>query len=352
MPNYCSLVPGGYFSSTPMDKSTGPVTKRCNNPGAINGASWETTYPGYFATVETTPGNRSTIFEAPEYGVGAWWDLLRRYEARNAATVGGIITTYGGGQDYSAYLQFVLRQTGFSAGTVIDLNNDQQVLQFGRAMFRYEAGQALPWSDDQILYGIRGGRQYANTQVWPSSPSLAAPTRPVPGPVVTPPVPGPVVTAPVPGPVVTAPVPGPVVTAPVPGPVVTAPISNSDLLALLQKLLVALAGGATSPPSAIAVDAKPAIVGADSSAASSTPASPVLTSIDKVFGGEALVGYKTIIGVIGYVIVAILQAAGVLGTATPAGQILSVLTIAFAALGGLSKIDRMTQSLLPIANAK
>ncbi len=321
MPNYRSLVPGGYFSSTPMDKSTGPVTKRCNNPGAINGASWEITYPGYVSTVETTPGNRSTIFEAPEYGVGAWWDLLRRYAAADATTVGGIVTKYGGGQDYSAYLQFVLKQTGFSADTAIDLNNDQQVLQFGRAMFRYEAGQVLPWSDDQILCGIRGGRGYASNKIWPASSSL--------------------------------PVPGPTVPSPsVPGSVAAGQMSDSDLLALLQKLLVALAAGAAGQQASSTTGGtglRPGSGAAGSSSANQIPAPPILSSIDKMIGGEALVGYKTMFGVIGYVIVAILKAAGVLGAATPAGQILSVLTLAFTALGGLSKVDRMTQSLATIA---
>jgi hypothetical protein len=307
MPNYRSLVPGGYFSSTPMDQSTGPVTVRCNNPGAINGAAWETTYPGYVNTVETTPGNHSTIFEAPEYGVGAWWDLLRRYRADNATTVGGIITKYGGGQDYSAYVQFVVKQTGLSADTVIDLGNDQQVLQFGRAMFRYEAGRALPWSDDQILCGIRGGRAFASTKTWPASPTA-----------------------------------GPQPTAPI----AAGQMSENDVLALLQQLLPALAANRANPPVAnTAVSPGPS-----APAAGNTPAPVVLSPIDKIFGGEALVGSKTMLGVFAYAGVAILKAVGVLGVATPPGQILSILSIAFTVLGALAKVDRMTQSVGTIAS--
>jgi len=316
MPNYRSLVPGGKFSSTPMDKSSGPVTVRCNNPGAINGATWEISYPGYVDTVETTPGNRSTIFEAPEYGVGAWWDLLRRYKAGNASTVDAIITKYGGGQDYSAYLQFVLKQTGFSADTVIDLDNDQQVLQFGRAMFRYEAGQTLPWSDDQLLYGIRGGRTYASTNAWPASPT-AAPVQPTAAPAQ-------------------------------PAPVASDQIRDTDLLALLMQLLPALAAKPANPPVA-----SPAVSPAASAATAAIVPAPVLSPIDKLFGGQALVGSKTMLGVLAYAVVAILKAVGVLGVATPPGQILTVLSIAFTVLGGLAKVDRMTQSLGTIAaNAK
>ena len=127
-------------------------------------------------------------------------------------------------------------------------------------------------------------------------------------------------------------------------------MSDSDLLALLQKLLVALAagaGGQQGSPTTGGTGLTPGSGAAGS--ATQIPAPPVLSSIDKMIGGEALVGYKMMFGVIGYVIVAILKAAGVLGAATPAGQILSVLTLAFTALGGLSKIDRMTQSLATIA---
>jgi hypothetical protein len=322
-PNYRSLVPGGFFSSTPMDKSTGPVTIRMNNPGAINGASWETTYPGFVSTVETTPGNKSTIFEAPEYGVGAWWNLLRIYRTANTTTVGGIINRYGGGQDYSAYIQFVVKATGFTPDIVIDLNNDQQVLAFGRAMFRYEAGRALPWSDDQILYGIRGGRALASTGQWPASPPV--------GPAVAP----------------AAPAAAPVAAAPA----ATGQLTDNDLLPMLQKLLVALAGSAA--PAAPA--ANPPAAPAAGNPAPSTPAAPanttapILSPIDKIFGGQALVGYKSMLGVIAYVVVALLKAGGVLGAATPAGQILSVLSIAFTVLGGLAKVDRMTQSIGAVA---
>jgi hypothetical protein len=312
MPNYRSLT-GGFFSSTPMDKSTGPVTIRMNNPGAINGAPWEKTYPGYVDTVETTPGNRSTIFEAPEYGVGAWWDLLRRYRSANATTVGGIVNRYGGGQDYSAYIQFVVKATGFTPDTPIDLGNDQQVLQFGKAMFRYEAGRALPWTDEQILYGIRGGRAFANTGAWPVSLVAGAQQQQQ-------------------------------------GQVTNGQVSQSDLLALLQKLLLALAT-ANSPAAKTASGAATSVGdgGQASGAGGHIPTPVILSPIDKLLGGQTLVGSKTMLGVIAYAVVTILKTAGVLGAATPWGQILPVLSIALPLLGGLAKVDRMTLSLGTIA---
>jgi uncharacterized protein (TIGR02594 family) len=82
---------------------------------------------------------------------------------------------------------------------------------------------------------------------------------------------------------------------------------------------------------------------------------PVLSIIDQLLGGQALAGKKTMLAVIAYVILAILQAAGVAGTATgptatPAGEILTTLIGSFGALGGLAKIDRLTQMLGLIAN--
>jgi peptidoglycan hydrolase-like protein with peptidoglycan-binding domain len=84
----------------------------------------------------------------------------------------------------------------------------------------------------------------------------------------------------------------------------------------------------------------------------STPA--VLSTIDQIFGGQALAGKKTMLAIFAYVILAILQAAGLAGTATgatatPTGEILTTLIAAFGALGGVAKIDRLSQVLGLIA---
>ena len=181
MPNYRSLV-GGFYSSTPNDKSTGPVSVRFNNPGAVNGATWERTFPGHVGEIETTPGNRSTIFETPEHGVAAWWELMRRYRAAGANTVGKIIARYGGGQDYSAYAAQVSKWTGFPTTKVIDLQDDTVLLPFAKAMFRYEAGRETPLSEAQILYGFRLGRALALGQ---PAPPIAQPAS-APAPVLAP----------------------------------------------------------------------------------------------------------------------------------------------------------------------
>jgi uncharacterized protein (TIGR02594 family) len=81
---------------------------------------------------------------------------------------------------------------------------------------------------------------------------------------------------------------------------------------------------------------------------------PVLSPIDNMLGGEALAGKKTALAIFAYVVMAILQAVGVAGTATgpsatTTGQILTTLIAAFGSLGGISKIDRVVQMLGLIA---
>jgi hypothetical protein len=169
--NYRSLVPGGFFSSNPFDRTV-PVSIRCNNPGAINGAAWEKRYPGYVDTVETTPGNKTTIFEAPEYGVAVWWELLRRYAADGVTTVGDIINKYGGGQDYSHYIAFVVHKCGYTAKKNVALDDDELLSAIGKAMFHYEAGRQTPLKDEQILYGLKLGRAKGKEQTAGRPPAV------------------------------------------------------------------------------------------------------------------------------------------------------------------------------------
>lgn len=167
MPNYRALVAGGYYSANPqslqIDPKTGKrvaVSIRMNNPGAVNGAAWETALPGYVDTIETTPGNKTTIFEAPEYGVAAWYILMTKYAAKDVHTINGIVTRYGGGQDYSAYVKAVTEKSGLPAGYEVALDGDDaNLIKFARAMFEVEAGRTSPLSDAQIEFGFALGRQ-------------------------------------------------------------------------------------------------------------------------------------------------------------------------------------------------
>ncbi len=84
-------------------------------------------------------------------------------------------------------------------------------------------------------------------------------------------------------------------------------------------------------------------------AAAGTANPPILSPIDNMLGGQALAGKKTALSIVAYAVLAILQAVGVVGAATPAGQIITVVITAFGALGGISKVDRIIQALGMIA---
>lgn len=154
MPNYRALVAGGFFAR-PDDKTL-PVSIRSNNPGAVNGASWERSMPGYVTEIKYDGKNNTTVFETPEHGVAVYYTLLKKYRAVGAVTVRDIIWKYGGGQaNYTAYAQKVAEWTGLSLDQEIALHgSDDILLKFAKAMFRYEAGRDPPWLDAQIRYGF------------------------------------------------------------------------------------------------------------------------------------------------------------------------------------------------------
>jgi peptidoglycan hydrolase-like protein with peptidoglycan-binding domain len=157
---YHAVVDGGYYSDDPLNKKN-PTAIRCNNPGAINTTSHIASLPGYNTAYETSKGNRTAVFWAPEYGVLAYHDLLKRYRDAGAVTIRQIIKRYGGGQDYSAYEKFVCEYTGLHANyeIKIDGSDDDELLSFAHAMFRYEAGKETPLSDLQITTGFGLARE-------------------------------------------------------------------------------------------------------------------------------------------------------------------------------------------------
>lgn len=114
--------------------------------------------------------------------------------------------------------------------------------------------------------------------------------------------------------------------APAPdAPIGTSPDSGANMLKLIVGALIGRQPGATAP------------------------STPILSPIDKALGGEVLVGKKTALSVVAYVVLAILKAVGVVGAATPTGQILTILITAFGALGGVAKIDRAVGALGAVA---
>ena len=89
---------------------------------------------------------------------------------------------------------------------------------------------------------------------------------------------------------------------------------------------------------------------APSAPAGATTTAQLLSPIDKLLGGEALVGLKTPLAIGAYALMWILQAAGVVGTATgdkatTTGSVLTALISAFGAMGVTAKFDRAFQAL-------
>lgn len=184
MTNFRALVPGGYFSADPMNKKAGPVAIRYNNFGAINGdPDWVKRFPGYVGVNETTPGNQTAIFEAPEYGVALWWVLMRKYQSGGYGTLRQIILHYGGASQqtiYEGYAKDVAARTGLPLNENIDLKNDKHLLKFARAMAFQEAGKPSPLTDDQIIYGFQLGRQFDATGKVPEQNGRAPATQATP----------------------------------------------------------------------------------------------------------------------------------------------------------------------------
>ena len=155
MVNYRSLVPGGFYSSPDHRGEVNPSIWS-NNPGAINGdAAWVKGEPGFVTTVRIGGGNPIAVFETPEHGVALWYKLILRYRAAGVKTLQGIVNRYGGGQDYSQYVKFVVNKTGYAAGKEIDPNDLNVMLNLANAMFWYEAGKETPVKDAQIIYGFQ-----------------------------------------------------------------------------------------------------------------------------------------------------------------------------------------------------
>jgi uncharacterized protein (TIGR02594 family) len=170
MPNYRSLVPGGFYSS-PDKKGQVPASIWSNNPGAINGdAAWVKAQPGFVTTVRIGGGNPIAVFETPEQGVATWYNLILRYRNAGVTTLQGVVNRYGGGQDYSQYVEFVVSKTGYAAAKQLDPDDLNVLLAIAKAMFWYEAGKATPLTDNQIIYGFQLGQG--------KKPRVDSPTKP------------------------------------------------------------------------------------------------------------------------------------------------------------------------------
>jgi hypothetical protein len=151
------------------------------------------------------------------------------------------------------------------------------------------------------------------------------------------------------------PVPLPPATIPIPSvqPGATSGAQRAaEIAAIFAQLANVLSGQRAATPAGEQPAVTPTAAPSATTPAATTP--PVLSPIDNILGGQVLAGKKTALAVVAYVIMAILQAVGVAGTATgptatPTGQILTTLIAGFGAMGLLGKFDRVTNILGLIA---
>jgi lysozyme family protein len=192
----------------------------------------------------------------------------------------------------------------------------------------------------------------------PPQPPVIPPPIIVQPPVVQPPVVPPVVQPPVVQPPVVQP---PVVQPPVQWPQPAPADWLADIYRRIQQLEKVVTDAAAFAPQLSEVFTKVSQLNTQlgglrlpQAGVAGTP--PILSPIDKLLGGEALVGLKTPMAIAAYAGLWILQALGQVGTATgdkatTTGQVLTGLIAAFGGLGLSAKIDRAVKAMSAIAGA-
>jgi hypothetical protein len=164
-PNYRSLVPNGFFSSDPADMSV-KRSIRTNNPGALNISNWQRNLPGFVGVTQADgAGNVTAIYVTPEHGAAAWYHLMTdRYGfgEEGSFKLADLAMRYAGVASAAApavtgYVRGWRRFSGdqLDKDSVIHLDDDNEVLMLGRAMFGHEIGAASPLHDDQIVKAVQ-----------------------------------------------------------------------------------------------------------------------------------------------------------------------------------------------------
>ena len=119
----------------------GPRGLRTNNPGNLR------------------PGGQFASYATPEAGLSAAANNLRRYGARGWNTIDSIISHWAPANENNtaAYIAAVAKDTGFSPGQTLDLNNPEVLKKLIAAITRHENGRN-PYSDSQIQGAISSGK--------------------------------------------------------------------------------------------------------------------------------------------------------------------------------------------------
>lgn len=158
-----------------------PRSIRTNNPGAMNFKKWQSDFPGFVGTTKDDgEGNVTSAWETPEHGVAAWEHLIDGVYGAGGRpmTVSQIADRYAGG-DGSKYVAAWTKSGELSPDTVIDPENNEQMLALAKGTFGFESGQAQHLSDEQILAGLNMDQQGEQQSVQPQArPQQAAQMQP------------------------------------------------------------------------------------------------------------------------------------------------------------------------------
>ena len=129
-----------------------PRVIRNNNPGNIRytGTQW--------AGVSLPPSDGEfCIFTEPKWGIRALARVLRVYQTKyGICTISGIIRRWTPTieNDTNSYIKSVCHQTGFGAGSELNLFDDDTMLALVKAIIGHEIGQQ-PYSNEQLLEEMR-----------------------------------------------------------------------------------------------------------------------------------------------------------------------------------------------------
>ena len=127
---------------------------RNNNPGNIrHGDRW-------LGLTEKQTDSAFCQFTEPKWGLRALAILLRNYKRKHGIdTTRWIISRYAPANenDTIAYIRSVCKAIGCEPDDKLDLESEVILLPLMRAIIHHENGQQ-PYSDDEILDGIRAGK--------------------------------------------------------------------------------------------------------------------------------------------------------------------------------------------------
>jgi D-alanyl-D-alanine carboxypeptidase len=165
--NFRSLIEiGNFFSGHPDSdySSSNTLTRRAlrtNNPGAINISKWQRdSMSGYVGSTLPGPeGNKTAVYETPEFGIAAWGFLLRKIYfngKKDKVTVGAIVDKYRGTNSRAPYIDGYKK---YSDGKLtedyeVDLYDNAELARLAIAAYSHELGFWYPLTDEQLLAGF------------------------------------------------------------------------------------------------------------------------------------------------------------------------------------------------------